>query len=157
MKTDKITSILLLCFLFFSGCNEDDQIESHTIQPIKIAEGTISSNKILSQETLVISNEKEWMEMIMTMEAVDNNILNYFSETEVDFNNFQVIALFEEVKPHTGYYIYISDIIESQDNITIMVESGNTEEGYTVLSQPFYIAKIKRNDKRFIFQVKEQR
>ena len=65
----------------------------------------------------------------------------------MDFDQFQVLALIDEVRPHSGYYLSISEVLETETQIEVKLQQGHTDEGFTVLSQPFYIARIARTDK----------
>jgi hypothetical protein len=75
-----------------------------------------------------------------------------FTETNIDFNNFQLLVSIDGTRPNTGYSIDISNVIENTTNITATVSILNSGNGFTVLTQPFHIVKIPKSPKPVVFQ-----
>lgn len=154
MKTFRPILFLALAFLVFSACtrNEDEDLQRDPIQQTKIAEGTLSSAETFPSQNLLISSEEDWKALIAALQQENPDVLHWFSETEVDFEQFQVLALIDEVRPHSSYYLSISEILETETQVEVKLQQGHTGEGFTVLSQPFYIARIAKTDKPVVFQ-----
>ncbi|MGB2416306.1 MAG: hypothetical protein ACPH6A_04630, partial [Flavobacteriaceae bacterium] len=72
-----------------------------------------------------------------------------FSETNIDFNTYQIIAIFKEVKP-TNWEVEISSIVENANNLSVSVVE--TEYDFTVVTQPFHIIKISKTNKEIVFE-----
>jgi hypothetical protein len=77
---------------------------------------------------------------------------NTFTETNIDFNNFQLLVAIDTERPDSGYSINISNITENETNITATVTSENSGSGFFVLSRPYHIVKIPRSTTPVIFQ-----
>ena len=151
-KIKTMNTILLILSLFFiTSCNDDENntFQSVEITPILIGQGSLSGNNAenISQSNLVINNQSDWQNLMTQMDSY-NNVTSAFSETNIDFGNFQIIAIFLEVKP-TGWGITITNITENENNIVMSTEE---QEGVaTVISQPFHIVKIPINNKPIVF------
>ena len=151
MKTLKLRSFLPLLVLFLWSCSEDEDIRPKPLQQFKIAQSFLASNELIPQQNLLITTSEDWEDLKHQMQQVRGNVLEDFTETSIDFEEFQVIAIFDKVRPHTGYYIEASRIEETGESLKISIETGNTEAGYTMLTQPFYILKIQKIDKEITF------
>lgn len=153
MKTDhRLIFILSLVLLTVLSCSEYDTDQTPILQTTEIAKGVLPSNEIISKDNVVITNQHEWQELLEKLESADPNIFASFSKTNLDFAHVQAIALFDEVRPHTGYYIQVYNVIEDGRNVIVTVVTGNTKNGYTALSQPFQILTFKMIDKPVIFE-----
>ena len=149
MKILRPILFLALALPVFTACSKDgeEELQGKPIQQTKIAEGTLSSAETVPSQHLLISSEEDWKALIAALQQHNPDVLHWFSETEVDFDQFQVLALIDEVRPHSGYYLSISEVLETETQIEVKLQQGHTDEGFTVLSQPFYIARIARTDK----------
>ena len=78
-----------------------------------------------------------------------NNVSENFTETDINFNEFTVFAIFLEVKGN-GWEIETENVIENQNNITITTKE--TEFATSVITQPFSIVKIHKTDKTLIVE-----
>ena len=144
------TLILSMILFITLSCNETEETNSfspQTITPVLIGKGTQSGNAV--QSNLVISNQTDWLSL---MNSLTTSNTNNFSETNIDFNNFQLLVSIDGSKPDTGYSINITNVIENETNITATITSVNSGGGFTVISQPFHIVKIPKSTKPVIFQ-----
>ena len=101
----------------------------------------------ISQSNLVITNDADWQNLMNQMNTV-NNVTDDFTETDIDFNTYNVIAIFLDIKP-SGWEVKITDITEDDTNIHVY----KSEEAflYSVMTQPFHIVKISKSYKPVIF------
>ena len=153
MKNEKMTFVLLpLILLTFIGCSEDDANQTVDVEKTVIAEGFFLSNEVIPGQNLLISDQAEWQELLEMLETKHPNITTDISEANLDFADHQVIVVIDEVRPHTGHFINVSNILENQSNLIATVVIGNSESGYTALSQPYEIIKIKKSNKPVIFE-----
>jgi hypothetical protein len=82
------------------------------------------------------------------MEQVNPNITATFSETEVDFTAYQILAAFQ-VKNSTTTV----DITLSENDETIIATVQNLQMGLTQdLAHPFHIIKIDKSSKPVVFE-----
>ena len=150
----KKSLFVFLSILLFVSCDNDEP-QNNEFDPIEInfteiGKGTLSGSgqENISQSNLIIQNQAEWQSLMDDMNSI-NNVTSLFSETEIDFENYTIIAVFLEVK-NNGWEIEINSIIENENNINI---STQETEFYTLeMTQPFYIAKISNSDKTIIFE-----
>lgn len=150
MKTKIILFSILICFF---NCKSDDnnnpRFQPAAITFTQIAEGVLSGlgEENISESNLIINNDADWQNLITQMDEIRNQS-DFFSETDIDFSNFTVIAIFLEIKP-TGWSVKITDIVESETNISVTIKESifDTQK----ISRPYYIAKIAKTDKEFVF------
>ena len=146
----------ILFFFFFIGlfisCDKDDNADyqSTEINFTEIGKGALFGNgqEGIAQSNLTISNATEWQNLIAQMNSV-NNTTNNFTETDINFNEFTVFAIFLEVKGQ-GWEIEIENVIENQNNIS--VSTVETEYETSVITQPFSIIKIPKTEKQIIVE-----
>ena len=112
-----------------------------------VGSGPYSGNAVTSN--LVIQNNTQWVTL---KNELTQNVTNQFTETNIDFNNFFLVAVIDNVRPDTGFVVNINSILEYENNIIVTVTSNNTGSGYQVLSRPFRIVKIPKSIKPISFQ-----
>lgn len=147
------TIILILSIFLATSCSSDDASQTAQSTPItftEIGKGAIFGNGTegIAQSNIVIDNTTDWQNLMTQMDSF-NNITNEFSETNIDFNIYTVIAIFLEVKP-SGWEVEISNIEENNTNI--MVSKTETEADNSVITQPFHIVKIPITNKPIEFE-----
>lgn len=148
----KIFLMAILSIVLVS-CSSDDNNESFSSQNIDftlIAKGSpnIAFYDNSDVENIVFTNSSDWDNFLSEI-SNSVNVEITFLETNVDFDNFQVIAVVRELQP-TGNEVEITNIVEYQD--TILVTVIFIEGDATILSQPFHIVKIPKSDKPVVFE-----
>ncbi len=144
------TLILSMLVLLAISCNKSEETNSftpQTITPILIGKGIHSGTAV--QSNFVISNQADWLTILNSLTTENTN---NFTQTNIDFNNFEILVSIDGTRPDTGFSINISNVIENSANITATVTSVNNGSGFTVLSQPFHIVKIPKSTKPVLFQ-----
>ncbi|MCF6308822.1 MAG: hypothetical protein L3J09_12850 [Flavobacteriaceae bacterium] len=143
--------LILFVFCLLISCNKD---EENTIEiiPILISKSELYGNgeEEINQSNLVITDSVNWVELIMKMDSV-NNTSNSFTEIDVDFSQFQIIAIFDEIRPNSGSSIEILSIKEDESNITVSIGFISSNGDIPVINQPFHIVKIKKTEKPVVF------
>jgi hypothetical protein len=104
------------------------------------------------REGVAIKTDSEWEAFKQKINRVNNVVDNYFSETEIDFNDYQVIAVFDEVKGSGGWSIDITGITEWQDKIVVSVTNLKKGDASRAITQPFQIVKIPASEKEIEFE-----
>ena len=145
--------IKILLFLFgvglLSNCNNEDSVTQSTeVNFTEIGKGTLNGSEGISQSNITITNTTDWQNLISQMNTV-NNVSGSFTETNIDFDEFMVFAIFLEVKPN-GWEIEIQNIVENDNNL--VVSKIETEFATTVITQPFHIVKIPKSNKPIIVE-----
>jgi hypothetical protein len=151
--------IVLMILFITTGCEKLIPVDSGTtsslktpITPVLVAKGDLSGsgNEGFVQQNIVIKTSTEWENL---KAAFPELILkNHFLETEIDFSNCQILALFDKIHANGGWTIDITNVIEAPDSILIQVSNLMTGNLTCVMTQPFHIVKIPVSDKEFIFE-----
>ncbi|MEP0265413.1 protease complex subunit PrcB family protein [Dokdonia sp.] len=147
--------LLILVSILVLSCNSDDDSSE-----VVVIESTLIAKSILSgagdegivQQNSVITDQNTWNNLITQMNTV-NNVSDSFSEIDIDFSEFTVIAVFDEVKATGGYSLELDIMSNSVNiivNITHVVPTGGGVT--TALTQPYYIVKIPVTDLPIIFE-----
>lgn len=153
MKLKNVSGIILsaFCIFIFASCNDndDDNTDFTPVEFTKIGKGTLSGSgkENITKSNLVIKDETDWQNLLDKMNTV-NEVTPGFSETSIDFDQYQVIAVFLDVKS-SGWEVEINEINGNKDNI--LVSTKETEYASTVMSQPFSIVKLSKTNKEISF------
>lgn len=150
----KKTIFIILFSMLISGCRSyNNNSEIIKIEATLIAKDNLYGNGAegINKQNLVITNKSVWNNLIAQMNAV-NNVSNSFSETEIDFSKYVVIAVFDEIKSNGGYSLALT-ITDNSENIMVNVTTI-APQGFatTVITQPFHIVKILKSDLPIIFE-----
>ena len=137
------TFLLSIMLILNTNCSKNQVQENKsfvpiTINPITIGKGSVNSHPY-TQANFVINNDAEWQILLNNFNTVlNNNIVNTFIQTNVDFNNFQVIVAF--YGENSSSSVKISNVIENVDNIVVTIQHsiGGTDD----FASPFHIDKL---------------
>lgn len=160
MNTMKLRTFgLIIGMLFFlSNCTDDDSSQEApsngndvTIEIVNIDQDVLYGNgqEGIAQSNMVITNNSDWTTLLSQMDSV-NNTTDDFTETDIDFDAFIVIAVFLEIKG-SGWEVQIDSVVENDSQILISVT--DTAFDNAVISQPFHIIKIPVTDKQIQFDI----
>jgi hypothetical protein len=133
------------------GCVQENSYTSVT--PVIIAKGNLygnSSNQVAKQSQ-VISTSAEWLQLQSQISTV-NTLTNSYLENDVDFTQYTVLAIFDEIRYSGEYSI---DINVFEDNKTVFVnviyKAPSGGPVITVITQPYIIVKIPKTTKQVKF------
>lgn len=148
MKKIFLIAILSMALI---NCSSDDNNESFSPQNIDfttIGQGVAIVNLMtIEQQNIAITNQTDWNQFLESFPHAAE-----ISETDIDFNTFQVIVSIDEERGHTGHWLEITEIIENENNITVTIATGEYDSGYEALSRPYHIVKIPKSDKPVVFE-----
>jgi len=132
--------------------NIDNEPAGSLINPINIRKYILYGNgdEKINQQNLIINSNSDWIQLMQQMNT-RNNVTNNFSETNIDFNNYTIIAVFDKIYGNGGHSIDITNIIEHQNNINVTVANLLTGDATAVMTQPFHIVKIPKTTKPIVF------
>ncbi len=148
----KLLLLLLISVLFINySCNDkDENIESKTqINFQLIGKGELIGNS-LSQQNLVITSSAQWTTLLNTLDA-NNNVSGGFTETNIDFNQYMVIAVFDQTYLNGGHSIDIIAVDETASNLEVNVEKLLQGNVTSIVTQPYHIVKIPKIAKPVTF------
>ena len=151
--------IILIILLTFSCSTEDDAIqETSTTQTMNIESTLIAKNNLygagdegITQQNLVITNTNTWQDLMDQMNSVNDATAN-FSETEIDFTEYQVIAVFDIIRGVEGYGLDL-DVVTLPEGISITITSIVPQgQSPSVITQPYHIIKIPVTNLPIVFE-----
>jgi hypothetical protein len=149
----KLYSLFLLLVLASCSSDDDSKIASQSISPIEIGVGTLYGNgsENIVQQNTVITNQADWISVVNQMDLV-NNTSSGFTELNIDFNTYQILVAFDQVRPTGGFSIAIDTVVETENSIEATVNiTGPGELATMVMTQPFHIIKIPISTKPVVF------
>ncbi|MDR2407214.1 MAG: protease complex subunit PrcB family protein [Bacteroidales bacterium] len=119
---------------------------------VLIAQGVLYGNgrEGITKQNSVITTATDWEDLQTAMNSI-NNVTDSFTETNIDFSKYQIIAVFDNIRFNDGWTIAITDIIVYRDSIVVTIQ--NIEKGNTdfIITQPYYIVKIPLSEIPIIF------
>lgn len=147
--------LLFLCSIFFiiSSCSSDNDENTESKTPVtihQIGKGNLVGTYV-TQQNMVITTTAQWSALLSNLDA-SNNISGGFTETNIDFNQYMIIAVFDEVYSNGGHSIDIMTVDENLQNIVVDVEKLLTGNVTTVVTQPYHIVKVQKSTKPVLFQ-----
>lgn len=150
---EKNILLVLLSIVVLSCNSDDDNSRFETVDSTLISKGALYGNGAegISKQNLVISDQYIWNELITKMNSV-NNVSEKFSEIDIDFSKYMVIAVFDDIKVNGGHDLEL-DIRSNSEaivvNITDLMPEGNLT---AVITQPYHIVKIIKSELPIVFE-----
>lgn len=148
-----IASLFCVCLMLVACSESSDTNASTNLAFVEIAHSNLygSGDDSLVDQNLVIQNETEWNNLMTQIDAFGN--ISDVNETEIDFLEYTVIAIFDEIRESSGYDKRILKIAQGEETIivTIVYESPSGIVTYPIL-QPYHIVKIVKTDLPIVFQ-----
>lgn len=146
----RIFFTLISVFMLLSCNNSDESFTPQQITPIQIAKGELVGNNLgnISQQNVLITNQTSFNNLINSLNTV-HNVSHLFTETTVDFSNYMIIAVINEIKP-TGSSINIANITENSNYVTVTLQESEFDS--MMPTRAFHIVKIPIVTKPFVFQ-----
>ena len=145
------STVYLLFFLFtFTTLTSCKKSSTATTLPTNlIGWGSLGGNgqEGFSKQNIVVYNSATWNDLVTKMNSV-NNVSDEFTETNIDFNTYSVIAVFDRVQGSSGYSVEITGVLDNGSNVIVELNySQSAGSALTVMSQPFHIVKVPVLDK----------
>ena len=143
-------TLLILTSLFAFGCSTpNDYSNMADVDSELIAKGNLSGidTEAISNQYFSITNQTEWENFISQID-VTNEVSSGFSEQNIDFSEYVVIAVIDQVRNTSGYSI---DLEISTNYEKIFIRSNLSSPSpdavvATVISQPYHIVKIAKTN-----------
>ena len=130
-----------------------EQTELILVQHEIVAHGALygGGEEHIQESTIVINSLEEWEALKANMNSI-NNVSEGFKIKEIDFNNYTVIACFDQVRPSGGFSIKVKTITESSTQITVYLDKTSPDMPATsVLTQPYEIVMIEKTNDLPVF------
>jgi len=153
-------NILIVLFSIIAmSCNsnednqDDDTLAMVNIESTLIAKDNLfgSGEEGIVEQNLIISDLTTWNNLITQMNSV-NNVTDNFTETEIDFSAYKIIAAFDQIRGSGGHSLEL-DIMSTSENIIVDVTTiAAGEIATSVITQPFIIIKIPNSNLPILFR-----
>ncbi|WP_299109043.1 hypothetical protein [uncultured Winogradskyella sp.] len=152
----KIKTLLLLSLIFVFGCNcnkTTTDMASKNIESILIAKGNLygSGSEGIEKQNLIITNEDDWTTLLNQLDSA-NKVSQNFSETKIDFSKYIIVAIFADVKGSGGHKIDMAISATPEEKIVKVTHIAPKGNATSVMTQPYYIAKLPKTDLPIVFQ-----
>lgn len=149
-----ITAVLLI----ISCNNKKSNTTSDITYPIPIEWSLVGNGNLLGNHSegieagsLWIRGQQEWRDLVDKINT-NNRVSDTFIENDIDFTQFDLIATFDKVRPHSGFIIAVDSIIEDANNRLVYISWRDKKRGFEMPSQPYYLVKIPKSKKTIMFQ-----
>jgi len=152
--------LIILLSVFFLSCSSDDDTTEMTNTEITniefslIGKGNLYGNGAegITQQNLIISDETTWNDLITQMNFV-NPVSDRFIETDINFSEHTIIAVFDEVKGTSGHNLELLSLTYNSENIIVNI-SDFVPGGFVTggITQPFHILKITNTGLPILFE-----
>lgn len=135
--------LLLVIALFLNACIVDDSVDPVGIDVITIARGALGTNaeEPILKGPYLVNSSGEWTEIRAKMSKFGT--VNY-SETDIDFEVFQVVAFIDTIQtPANLYYgLHIFGATEFNGRRFIGAQRDTLDTRFNTFEQPFHIVKL---------------
>lgn len=142
--------IITSLFLLFSCQDDNNSVESKNNFTVQEIGKGVRLGHFLTQQNTVITNSAQWNTFLTEIDS-SSNFSSTFTETNIDFNQFMLIAVVDEVRTSGGYTIDIISVTETTQNIEVVVDNLQKGNFTTIITQPFHIVKIPKIAKPVVF------
>ena len=149
----KNVCIILLSILILSCTSEDYNIEMVDIESTLIAKDNLFGNggEGIIEQNLEITKQSMWNNLISQMNSV-NNVSDNFSEIDIDFSQYKIIAIFDKIKSKGGHSLELN-IMSNSENIIVNINDISPKgNAAAVITQPYHIVKISNSNLPIIFE-----
>jgi hypothetical protein len=152
MKTKISILFIAIIIGLMTSCSETDE-DLNPLDFKAIGKNNLFGNgrEDIVQQNLIISDSNTWNELMTKVNSVNNNSEG-FTETNIDFANFMVIAVFDKVYGNGGHSIDITKITETENKIIVTIDNVLKGDATLVMTQPYHIVKIKKTEKSILFE-----
>lgn len=145
--------VILLLIVFAFGCSSDEELETGNVEHELIGKGSLygDGEEGISKENLIIEDQDSWITLINKMDT-SNVVSDSFTETDVDFTEFVIIAVFDEIKFNDGYNLDLEITTDSESVFVKSIDGFTNGNLALVIIQPYNIIKIPKTDLSIVFQ-----
>lgn len=146
----KALLISIFSLMFLLSCSEcDEGFTATKIETTTISKGQyFNTNYFAPQHGIVIYNQDEWNQF----KGLAWQLEEYPAETEVDFDQYIVIAAIDKVHETGGFEIEIVSVTEYSANVIVKIKYTQSGNVSSEISRPYHFVKIRRPTKSIILK-----
>lgn len=143
--------LIISILLALTSCDNDD-LPNSDVQFSLVAKGdSFPNGQSLAPRHIIIKDSQTWNKLVKEMN-VSNNLSQKFSETNIDFNKYQIIAVIDKTQNSGGHSIDIVEITKNRNTVIVKVEKLKNGNHTSKLSRPYDIVKTSKTDKKVVFE-----
>jgi len=135
----------MLCY----SCRQPDDDSSITssVEYSLISQDNLYGNGIegIDPQHLIIDNDFNWLQLLSEMNS-NSNVSDQFTEVEIDFSKYTVLAAFDEIRPNGGFTVDLKLSLREGKVMAKVVKNSPEGNATTVITQPYIIVKIEKPD-----------
>ena len=147
-------TIAIVLFLVTVNCKSSQNEKNSGKEPVRlIKRGNLfgSGEEGIKAQHLIITNQSDWNDLMHKMNAV-NEVTSLFSETEIDFSHYSIIAVFDEVRGSGGHSLDLSIKENTKKLVVTVIRKAPKGLATSVLTQPYCIIKVPKSEKVIVFE-----
>ena len=148
MKSTVYLLFFLFAFTTLTSCKKSSATITFPTNLIGVGSLEGNGQEGFSKQNIVVYNSATWNDLVTKMNSV-NNVSDEFTETNIDFNTYSVIAVFDRVQGSSGYSVQITGVFDNSSNVIVKLNySQSVGNVLPVMTQPFHIVKVAALDKK---------
>lgn len=149
----KVLTTLIVALTIVNCSPDADASQTYDTTLTIIANDNLfgAGNEGIYESYKIITDDENWNTLKNQMDYFSNTT-DSFLETEIDFSNYIVLAVFDQIRISSGYSIEL-DVSWNSDNILVSTTKLFSDENLIHRpTQPFHIVKISTTDLPILFQ-----
>ncbi|KAF2339165.1 protease complex subunit PrcB family protein [Flavobacterium tistrianum] len=143
--------LLFSILLLLASCDNDELPQSDVPFALVGKGDSFSNGQSIAQRHLVIKDAKTWNNFKKEMN-ITSDVAKGFKEMNIDFSQYQVIAVIDKTQPNDGHSIDIVEMTENRNTIIVKVEKLKNGNLTKKPSKPYDIVKTAKTDKKVVFE-----
>ncbi|MDO4727970.1 MAG: hypothetical protein Q4B43_03070 [Bacteroidota bacterium] len=136
----KIFLFLITTITFYSCVVEEDNQPtcSHYLDYYTVGKGYVTPDNLI-EGNYILTTPTQWETFLAEL---DPNAMSFINNTNIDFENKQLLVIVGQEAQHTGCEVSISSIVRYYNNIKVWYSNYCGTIGYTQNIRPFHIVAI---------------
>ncbi|MBC7557479.1 MAG: hypothetical protein H7195_11025 [Chryseobacterium sp.] len=113
-----------------------------------IGMGNLTASDNIPKQNIIIRDSTAWSNIL---NALSQETIQQFTETtNIDFNNYQLIAVFDTPYPSSTFDLEIIGITEYENKIEVARQYFSTPTATIVYPQSYHIVKMRKSTKPIV-------
>lgn len=149
----KVLTTFILALTIMSCSPDGDATQTYDTELTIIAKDNLfgAGNEGIYESYKVITDNANWNTLKNQMDYFSNTT-DSFTENEIDFSNYTVIAVFDQIRISSGYSIELDVVWNSNEILISSTKSFSEENIIHIPTQPFHIVKISASNLPILFE-----
>jgi len=110
-----------------------------------------SGEEGINASNLVVANKNDWDKLIAQLDSV-NKVSTGFKDKTVDFSEYTIIAVFDDVKSSGGHILDLDVVTNTENTVINITKKAPSGVSTSVMTQPYCIIKISKSNLPIVFK-----